>query len=255
MRDNPGHSFDHEGAKLIFTSNQKAKRQLVESALIATNVNCNLKPGDFPVCRITAPVVLKGIKFDNCTNSTPSQSTTNSSSDTATSSNIDPVISAPATMIPAPHDLTPATSNLTQALSNLAINLPSHQQVSPSNPHVQLLAPSSTLSTPIARNTRSQHRTSAVAPLNYYESPFRLQSQARALTPLYYIHHVTSPFSSHIDTPAARETYSHVPLSQCFSPKATTGATRKRLFVCNQLSTPDIFSPMAKRLRSSKPKH
>ncbi len=115
MRDNPGHSFDHKGAKLIFTSNQKAKRQLVESALIATNVNCNLKPGDFPVCRITAPVVLKGIKFDNCTNSTPSQSTINSSSDTATSSNIDPVISAPATMIPAPHDLTPATSNLTQA--------------------------------------------------------------------------------------------------------------------------------------------
>ena len=37
-RDNPGHSFNLKGAKLIFTSNQKSKRQLVESALIATNV-------------------------------------------------------------------------------------------------------------------------------------------------------------------------------------------------------------------------
>ena len=66
-RNNPGHSFNLKGAKLIFTSNQKSKRQLVESALIATNVNCNLKPGDFPVCRITAPIVLKGVKLDKPT--------------------------------------------------------------------------------------------------------------------------------------------------------------------------------------------
>ena len=42
MRDNPGHSFDLKGAKLIYKSNQLANRQLVESAMIATNVNCNL---------------------------------------------------------------------------------------------------------------------------------------------------------------------------------------------------------------------
>ena len=65
MRDNPGHSFDLKGAKLIYKSNQLANRQLVESAMIATNVNCNLRPGDYPVCRITAPVVLNSVKLDN----------------------------------------------------------------------------------------------------------------------------------------------------------------------------------------------
>ena len=36
--------------------------------MIATNVNCNLRPGDYPVCRITAPDVLEGVIDDiSCT--------------------------------------------------------------------------------------------------------------------------------------------------------------------------------------------
>ena len=64
MEDNPGHSFDLNNPKLIYKSKEKAKRQLVESSLIATSVNCNLKPGDFPVCKITAIAVLKGLNID-----------------------------------------------------------------------------------------------------------------------------------------------------------------------------------------------
>ena len=74
MRDNPGHQFDLSGAQMMFKSTVKAKRQLVESSLIATNANCNLKPGDFPICRLTASVVTKCLKLDY--NKT-SQSTTN----------------------------------------------------------------------------------------------------------------------------------------------------------------------------------
>ena len=36
MINHPGHSFDLQGASLIYRSNDEAKRQLVESALIAT---------------------------------------------------------------------------------------------------------------------------------------------------------------------------------------------------------------------------
>ena len=222
MRDNPGHSFDHKGAKLIFTSNQKSKRQLVESALIATKVNCNLKPGDFPVCRITAPVVLKGVKLDK-PRATPN---------TATSSISAPIMPTPTVPQPATTTPTPATSNLTQALSNLAIT--SHKP------------------SPVAKHTRSHHCTLVSASPAAFRSPFPAQSQARALPASQYTLPVASPVLSHFNSPVVRKTYSHTLLSQCHSPNSSTGATRKRRFVCNIASSPDIFSPMAKRLRSSK---
>ena len=52
-------SFDCDSAEMIYRSNDGTKRQLVESSLIATSENINLKPGDFPTCRLTAPVVLR----------------------------------------------------------------------------------------------------------------------------------------------------------------------------------------------------
>ena len=85
------------------------------------------------------------------------------------------------------------------------------------------------------------------------ESPPLLQSQARALPSPYYTHQALSPPLHLTDTPAARKSVSHAPLSQCHSPKAHTGATRKRRFVHEPL--PDNFSPMIKRLRSSKSHH
>ena len=65
MVNNPGHRFDLNNPIIMYKSCIKRKRQLVESSLIATNVNCNLKPGDFPVCKLTAAAVLKSCKIDS----------------------------------------------------------------------------------------------------------------------------------------------------------------------------------------------
>ena len=229
MRDNPGHSFDHQGAKLIFTSNQKSKRQLVESSLIATNVSCNLKPGDFPVCRITAPVVLKSIKLDNLNSLVSPQPPATSTTPPDTSAYVTPE----PTTIALPNPIS-ATSSLTQALSSMVISSSSQPQTAPiSSVPSLVLAPIATIPTP--------------------ESPPLLQSQARAMPSPFYTHQALSPPLQLTDTPAARKSVSHAPLSQCHSPKAYTGATRKRRFVHEPL--PDNFSPMIKRLRSSKSHH
>ena len=63
MQNNPGHSFNLKDMNLVYKSNKKSSRQLVESALITASDNCNLKPGDFPVCRLVAPVVIEGLKL------------------------------------------------------------------------------------------------------------------------------------------------------------------------------------------------
>ena len=227
-RNNPGHSFNLKGAKLIFTSNQKSKRQLVESALIATNVNCNLKPGDFPVCRITAPIVLKGVKLDK---SIVTHTSTNQAipmplpqaTPPGPPNQATPMSSALATL-PSTTDPAPATSNLTQALSNLAIQ---------------------PISTPLVT-------TLAVSPSK--EPTFPAQSQARSLPASHFIPPGTSPFLSPLNSPVVRKTHNHVILSQCYSPKPFTGAIRKRRFISNHSTSP-AFSPMAKRLRSSKKHH
>ena len=64
MKDKTGHSFDIQGATLLYKSNQKSKQKLVEFSLIATTVNYNLRPGEYPVCRIMVSVVLKGVKLN-----------------------------------------------------------------------------------------------------------------------------------------------------------------------------------------------
>ena len=276
MKDNPGHSFDLQGAKLLYKSNHKSKRQLVESSLIATNPNCNLRLGDYPVCRITAPAVLKGVKLDNSrVTSTVTPASTIASTTVPVSTNVSTPSSATTTSdlvstnAPIPSPALPAiaptsktttlvaptlpTSNLTQALNNMAINSSSQPQISHSN--LQLPVSSSTMSTPVARHTRSRKRSTAATSKNatlVSESPLGLQSQARACSPTHYAQFVCSPAVSHHNSPRVKETVSHIPLSQCHSPRATTGATRKRRFIYNQSSSPDIFSPMAKRLRSSK---
>ena len=243
MRDNPGHSFDFKGAKLIYKSNQKSKRQLVESALIATKDNCNLKPGDYPVCRISAPVVLKGVKLDHTDATT-----------------IAPTITAPTTTTPTtttPAAPNPVASSLTQAMDNMDLHSSIPSQISQS--YSQPFAPSHIGSTPVAGHTRSRKRKLATIPSNIYQSPSSpdiLQSQARANSPKQHLPRqvppVFSPVNLHQVSPRARENVSHIPLSQTHSPSATTGATRKRKFKCNQVSPLDNNSPMVKRLRSSK---
>ena len=64
MRDNPGHSFNLDEPTMIYASNNEFKRKLVESSLIATRANLNLRPGDFPVCKLTAPVVLHALNLN-----------------------------------------------------------------------------------------------------------------------------------------------------------------------------------------------
>ena len=59
MQNNPGHAFNLDGKSLVYRSNQKASRQLVESSLIANSINCTTRTGDFVVCKLTAPVVLQ----------------------------------------------------------------------------------------------------------------------------------------------------------------------------------------------------
>ena len=79
-----------------------------------------------------------------------------------------------------------------------------------------------------------------------------LQSQARALLPTDLILPAISPMSQLSDDPTPRRPTTNAPLSQCHSPAAHTGATRKRRII---LELPDNCSPMFKRLRSYKTHH
>ena len=243
MRDNPGHSFDLRGAKLIYKSNQKPNRQLVESAMIATNVNCNLRPGDYPVCRITAPVVLKSVKLDKI-NSLPIPAPTVSPTPTDTSDNL-PLDTATTSAIVPTHQ---ETSGLTQAISTLAISSSTQPHTAIASSQKHLLVPPSAPFSPVANHTRSHHQHPIVALSS--TSPTLLQSQARALPTTYSSHLVASPASTHTDSPALRVAHSHVLLSQCSSPQAHTGAIRRRRLVHNQPMSPYAKSPVVRRLRS-----
>ena len=48
----------------MYCSFDEQRRKLVESSLIAQHKNCNNRPGDIPVCRVTAPQVLRSLKID-----------------------------------------------------------------------------------------------------------------------------------------------------------------------------------------------
>ena len=211
--------------------------------MIATNVNCNLKPGDYPVCRISAPVVLKGVKLDH-TDATTIVPTTTA-----------PITTTPTTTTPAAPN--PVVSNLTQAMDNMDLHSSNPSQISQSDS--QPSAPSYTGSTPVARHTRSHKRKLDTISSIIHQSPSSpgiLQSQARAKSPKQHlpvqVQSVFSPVTLHQVSPRVRENVSHIPLSQTHSPSAATGATRKRKFKCNQVSPLDNNSPMVKRLRSSK---
>ena len=64
MKQYPGHIFDLDNPVMIHCSFDEHRRKLVESSLIAQHKNCNNRPGDIPVCRITAPQVLRSLKID-----------------------------------------------------------------------------------------------------------------------------------------------------------------------------------------------
>ena len=158
-----------------------------------------------------------------------------------------PLMLAP--VIPTHTDITPAliaprpdTSTLTQALQNMAISSSSLSQIAPSIQYMTPLAPSLTPPILTTRQTHPHHLLPAVP------SPLT-QSQARSL-PL--TDTAISPTHSHTASPLVKRTHINAPLSQCHSPKPSTGATRKRRLIGNQHLSQDIFSHMAKRLRSSK---
>ena len=65
MEKNEGHSFNLDGMSLVYKSNEKPSRQLIESSFIACGTTCNLKPGDFPTCKISAPIVLQCLKLES----------------------------------------------------------------------------------------------------------------------------------------------------------------------------------------------
>ena len=90
MLDNSGHQFNLRGAKIIYKSTSKPKRQLVESSLIASRPNCNLKPGDFPVDRLTAPAIVKSLNLETITTASSKTVTPSTVGPTATSTHIPP---------------------------------------------------------------------------------------------------------------------------------------------------------------------
>ena len=63
MQANPGHTFDVDSINLLYICCDEDKRKLVESAVITTTSNCNDRPGDFPLCKLTAPVVVQSLQL------------------------------------------------------------------------------------------------------------------------------------------------------------------------------------------------
>ena len=112
----------------------------------------------------------------------------------------------PSATLPATTDPTPATSNLTQALGNLAI----------------ISTPASHVITPVVSVSN--------------ELPYPAQSQARSLPASHFIPPDTSPVQPLLNSPVVRKTYSHVILSQCYSPKPFTGAIWKRSYITSFFS-------------------
>ena len=64
MQQNPGHLFNLDNPVMLDVSHSEKRRKLVESSLIANFDNLNIRPGDIPVCRITAPAVLSSLNID-----------------------------------------------------------------------------------------------------------------------------------------------------------------------------------------------
>ena len=164
IHDNPGHSFDFDSAELLYKSNHRTKRQLVESSLIATHDNINIKAGDFPVCRLTAPSVLQASIKKSVSSSAQTfndhvaaDSSTSNSPDSHAQSSVSPV-STPActTTNSQPSPQSPASNPSPQP--SVPLHLSSHVPDTPPS----IVDPVPTLQPPA-------------------NPPVSLQSQARAL--------------------------------------------------------------------------
>ena len=249
ISNNPSHSFDLEGAELLYKSNHSTRRQLVESSLISTQANINIKPGDFPTCRLTAPIVLK-FCLNKEKNRSNAHTTTTTTMNTLATTSSDTSSQLPQTSALQAQQLPADTSNtqscplqsqpsqspayspsikssqsmplpLAQTLTNLK---PSHLKHSSLPPVPQIPA-----TPPVSQRTRSHkphcHNPSASNPS---VSPMVLQSQARAMPFTFNIP------SSPLPSPVAGRTRRQ--LSQKYtasfspypSPLSITGATRKR---------------------------
>ena len=140
MRDNPGHVFNLDEPTMIYASNIEHKRKLVESSLIATRANLNLRPGDFPVCKLTAPVVLHALKLN--TKLTSTSSPHNTSRLPAPSNPAPPA--PPSTPQPPP----PAPSTSPAALAPLPAPAPPSDQSPSPAPPTAIISPSPVIPTP-----------------------------------------------------------------------------------------------------------
>ena len=128
--------------------------------------------------------------------------------------------------------LTPATMTKPSTSSCQLQIVPAHSQKQP-----PALPPATY--TPIARHTRSHHQLPRLIPSA--TTPVFIQSQARALPPTHYSNIVPSPALTQAVSPAIRVSHSHILLSQCHSPLATTGVVCKQR--CN------YHQPMSQRAR------
>ena len=237
MRDNPGHQFDLRNAEVVYKSTMKPKRQLVESSLIATRPNCNLKPGDFPVCRITAPVVVKCLKLESKTAAldTPATSSpASTSTPTPTLPTILPAVSS-TPLSNAPLRVVPTLSSPPRS-SSLVSSSPCLLTSQRSSPILQSQARSLPMSsivfsdtscpspTPVAHKTRSRVRVQAPLPLSPYASPARTTGAIpkRSNRP-------RAPYSipvRNISTPPQLQLTSPTP-SLLFSPRVSRSQSRK----------------------------
>ena len=159
--------------------------------MIATNVNCNMRPGDYPVCRITAPIVLDNVKLANFNTSTTPAPTATPISNTGIPDNLPQAIPSPPAITTTHIAPQPATSTLTQAIHNLAISSTSQSHIASVTPQKQLSSLASTTFTPVARHTHSHCYFLTVISLS--SSPLLVQAQAQAWCPNYSTHPVTRP--------------------------------------------------------------
>ena len=130
---------------MLYKSNHKTSRQQVKSSLIPTKFNINLKPGDCPTCRLTAPLVLR-----SCLNKKKSWSSHVQTLITAT---MDPPAST-LTVTSATHDspdhlLAIPAQPLTSSQPSSVSPLTTHSSPPPCNTDLTHVAPLSSTEQPV----------------------------------------------------------------------------------------------------------
>ena len=200
----------------------KSKRQLVESSLIASSPNCNLKPGDFPIDRLTATAIVKSLNLEPpkvkvstpatsfntvTTSNLPSvqQSVTSSPSRSTTGPQISPSLTS---------DTLPATaSRSSKTTSNKASNIQSQNSAAPISSALPRVNTSDNSNHPTSSPRTSTSQTTSL------NSSFILQSQARALPDLSSISGFPSCLSPIAPTTTHRlQLPPPLPMSPCAPP-------------------------------------